>query len=91
MEDQTKIFNEFTQFNARALQGGGGSGLGLWICRNLAALHGGRMVSEFLAEYLKIILIQFLSLVAKLAVSTSNIVTDILNYSLYHKYICYII
>jgi len=40
------MFNEFTQFNRNTLQGGGGSGLGLWICRNLATLHGGRLVGD---------------------------------------------
>jgi len=44
-ENQAKMFNEFAQFNRNQLQGGGGSGLGLWICKNLASLHGGRIVS----------------------------------------------
>ena len=44
VEDQAKIFQQFAQFNRNQLQGGGGSGLGLWICRNLATFHGGRMV-----------------------------------------------
>ena len=44
LEDQANVFRQFTQFNPGALQGGGGSGLGLWICRNLATLHGGRLV-----------------------------------------------
>jgi signal transduction histidine kinase len=39
------MFNEFMQFNRNTLQGGGGSGLGLWICKNLATLHGGRLVA----------------------------------------------
>ena len=44
-ENQAKMFSEFTQFNRNQLQGGGGSGLGLWICKNLASLHGGSVVS----------------------------------------------
>ena len=44
IENQPRVFNEFAQFNRNTLQGGGGSGLGLWICRNLATLHGGEMV-----------------------------------------------
>eukprot|EP01036_Dinobryon_divergens_P023757 gene23757-32142_t len=43
IEDQPAIFKQFAQFNRNTLQGGGGSGLGLWICKNLAAFHGGRM------------------------------------------------
>ena len=43
MEDQSRLFKQFVQFNRNSLQGGGGSGLGLWICRNLSLLHGGRM------------------------------------------------
>ena len=45
LENQQRLSNEFTQFNRNALQSGGGSGLGLWICKNLTNLHGGRMVS----------------------------------------------
>ena len=45
LENQSRVFHEFAQFNRNTLQGGGGSGLGLWICRNLAAMHGGGMVS----------------------------------------------
>ena len=46
LENQSRMFHEFVQFNRNTLQGGGGSGLGLWICRNLAAMHGGAMVSS---------------------------------------------
>jgi signal transduction histidine kinase len=48
LENQSKMFNEFMQFNRNTLQGGGGSGLGLWICKNLATLHGGRLVAPSL-------------------------------------------
>ncbi len=46
IEDQPDMFKQFAQFNRNALQGGGGSGLGLWICKNLAAFHGGRLVRK---------------------------------------------
>eukprot|EP01035_Chromulina_nebulosa_P069321 gene69321-biopygen19947 len=41
--EQGKIFGEFTQFNRNELQGGGGSGLGLWISRRIILLHKGYM------------------------------------------------
>jgi len=47
VENQSRMFNEFMQFNRNTLQGGGGSGLGLWICKNLATLHGGRLVRRY--------------------------------------------
>eukprot|EP01036_Dinobryon_divergens_P024905 gene24905-33397_t len=43
IEDQPQLFQQFAQFNRNALQGGGGSGLGLWICKNLSKFHGGRL------------------------------------------------
>eukprot|EP01036_Dinobryon_divergens_P031255 gene31255-40623_t len=43
LENQFRVFQEFVQFNRNKLQGGGGSGLGLWICKNLATMHGGGM------------------------------------------------
>ena len=46
IEDQPQMFQQFAQFNRNALQGGGGSGLGLWICKNLAKFHGGRLVTN---------------------------------------------
>jgi signal transduction histidine kinase len=42
-ENHDKVFGQFSQFNANELQGGGGSGLGLWISKQIAELHGGRM------------------------------------------------
>ena len=48
VENQSRMFNEFMQFNRNTLQGGGGSGLGLWICKNLATLHGGRLVRRYI-------------------------------------------
>ena len=32
-ENMKKLFGQYVQFNANALQKGGGSGLGLWICK----------------------------------------------------------
>jgi signal transduction histidine kinase len=45
-EEQPELFKQFSQFNRNSLQGGGGAGLGLWICKNLAAFHGGRLVLD---------------------------------------------
>eukprot|EP00597_Dinobryon_sp_UTEXLB2267_P016119 CAMPEP_0201097156 /NCGR_PEP_ID=MMETSP0812-20130820/6224_1 /ASSEMBLY_ACC=CAM_ASM_000668 /TAXON_ID=98059 /ORGANISM="Dinobryon sp., Strain UTEXLB2267" /LENGTH=669 /DNA_ID=CAMNT_0047351909 /DNA_START=184 /DNA_END=2193 /DNA_ORIENTATION=- len=40
-ENQRRLFGQYVQFDAGALQKGGGSGLGLWISKNLVELHGG--------------------------------------------------
>lgn len=40
-ENFGKIFGEFSQVNKSSLQGGGGSGLGLWICKQVVDLHKG--------------------------------------------------
>jgi len=41
VENQRRVFGEFAQFDKNNLQGGGGSGLGLWISRRIMNLHGG--------------------------------------------------
>eukprot|EP00597_Dinobryon_sp_UTEXLB2267_P017381 CAMPEP_0201112334 /NCGR_PEP_ID=MMETSP0812-20130820/77187_1 /ASSEMBLY_ACC=CAM_ASM_000668 /TAXON_ID=98059 /ORGANISM="Dinobryon sp., Strain UTEXLB2267" /LENGTH=640 /DNA_ID=CAMNT_0047375655 /DNA_START=533 /DNA_END=2455 /DNA_ORIENTATION=- len=41
--DHSKVFGEFSQFNRNELQGGGGSGLGLWISRRIIHMHKGHM------------------------------------------------
>ena len=38
-ENQKKLFNEIVQFNPEKLQGGGGSGFGLFICKGIVDLH----------------------------------------------------
>jgi hypothetical protein len=42
-ENVGRVFGEFTQFDKSKLQGGGGSGLGLWLSRRIATLHGGTL------------------------------------------------
>ena len=40
-ENQKRLFKEIIQFNPEVLQGGGGSGFGLYICNGIVDLHGG--------------------------------------------------
>ena len=40
-ENQRRLFKEVVQFNPELLQNGGGSGLGMCICKNLMEAHGG--------------------------------------------------
>jgi signal transduction histidine kinase len=47
-DDQGKLFEQFVQFNRNKLQAGGGSGLGLWIARNIVRLHSG--ILEFKSD-----------------------------------------
>ena len=39
-ENIEKLFGQYVQFNAGALQNGGGSGLGLWISKGIIDMHG---------------------------------------------------
>ena len=42
-EQQCRIFNDIVQFNANQLQGGGGSGIGLWVSKKIVDIHGGKV------------------------------------------------
>jgi two-component system, sensor histidine kinase len=51
-DQQLTLFREGVQFNPNQLQGGQGSGLGLWISREIVSLHGGviNVTSEGLGQ-----------------------------------------
>jgi CheY-like chemotaxis protein len=42
-EDRAKLFNEVVQFHAKELQGGGGSGLGLFLSKKVVEMHAGKI------------------------------------------------
>lgn len=42
-ENQSKLFQQYIQFNAGKLQGGKGSGLGLWISKTIIDMHEGKV------------------------------------------------
>ena len=46
-ENQKKLFGQYMQFHAGRLQGGKGSGLGLWISKGIVGLHGGKEVVSY--------------------------------------------
>ncbi|WP_426173913.1 hybrid sensor histidine kinase/response regulator [Massilia sp. TWR1-2-2] len=48
-EDQSKLFEAFSQLDSTSTRNAEGAGLGLYLCRNLAGLMGGSLV--FSSEY----------------------------------------
>lgn len=42
-ENHKRVFGQFAQFHSNELQGGGGSGLGLWISKRIVNMHKGKM------------------------------------------------
>ena len=49
-DNLSNLFQEGVQFNANQLQGGKGSGLGLWVSKGFAQRHNGDIVAESAGE-----------------------------------------
>lgn len=45
-DDKAKLFKKFQRLSARPTGGESSTGLGLWICRQIVELHGGRIWAE---------------------------------------------
>lgn len=41
LDEKQRLFGEIIQFNAKNLQGGGGSGMGLYLCGRIISIHEG--------------------------------------------------
>ncbi len=50
-EDQSRLFDEIVQFHPEVLQNGGGSGLGMWISKNIVDLHEGTSCLNYRVVY----------------------------------------
>jgi signal transduction histidine kinase len=46
-----KLFGQYVQFNAGKLQGGKGSGLGLWLSKIIVEMHDGIVSNFLICEY----------------------------------------
>ena len=77
-EDRRKLFNEVVQFNAKELQGGQGSGLGLFLSQRIIAMHDGVIGVDLDWEgvgskfYLELIISEMRQRAATKPVSTST-------------------